>query len=793
MSRVVSWVLAAAAVTSAACSLVIDSGQYVGQGPDGGGLDAPGLDAPGLDAPGPDASVDGPPVLVSVALDNYWPFVGETIRATAVGLADPGSAALPTVRYQWLLNDMPIVDATTNTLNTSTLSADAELTLQAYAEDLDTMRSETVTVGPIRLRPDVTAWRPLLPDVPRSQNSGWVWDPRHERVVMYTNGSTFEAVLDGSRVAVRPLDPDGDGPPAATRLLPAMLDPRLDRALFVDGDDPRNVFVLDLARRGGERWSLVSAGADVPSPRVLASQVYDPERNLFWVYGGFFDGAGAFSDLHTLSADGTTWTLQTVDGSLAAFAASTMVMDPTRADRFFILGGLDLAAGSPGATDAVQAVTITGSMVQAVRMTGLVEPRLASTAFARASDIVLLGGATDIATLAPHALRFDVSTGGSMAGAASTMPSVFGIIGARSGQPPVWWGGSTNLSGSAAPEASNLSIGVLDAEGATSSIGTLVRPPPLREAIGSADRDSARIFGGSAGGALSNEVWEIDLRTQRFSRVTTMSDALDGERPLGREGFVAEPTSLQGRLVVFGGRMGGAVVNGDAWSLIDDRWTRHTMMGGASAIMGRYGATALDPRCGSTQLVVFGGQRSDGRVVMEAAELACDSPDRRRECSWSVNTELSAPPERTFSAGFVTDNTVYLFGGRDGLAAPMGDLVAYRTCGLSSFMGPLSMTPPGPRWGHSITERGLDPTPFEAIMFGGRGPMEQDLDETYLLTVPMENQVAFQAITPLDVRPPPRTTHLAFWDEGQERLIVYGGDQNLQELGDLWELRVRRP
>ncbi|GAB4202820.1 MAG: hypothetical protein OHK0013_16420 [Sandaracinaceae bacterium] len=785
--------LTASALATSACALVIDSGQYVGGGADAGIVDAGDLDAPGLDAPDLDAGSGGPPRLASVALDNYWPFVGETIRAIPVGLADPGSAAIPTVRYQWFLNDMPIEGATSNALGTTSLAPGGSITLSAYAEDADGLRSESVTVGPVRLRPDVTAWRPILPDAPSFVGSGWVWDARHERVIFVARGTTWEIGLEGSRPVVRALDPTGVAPPPNARLL-AMYDPERDRALFAEVEDLRNVFILDLARRGGEAWSLVAAAGDVPSPRVLASHVYDPERDVFWVFGGLEEAVGLHSDLYTLSADGSTWTAQTVTGSpLLPLAGANMFMDPTRSDRFFIVGGLAFSAMRLDATDAVYAVTPADGRVTVERLAGLAESRFASTVLVRERDVLLLGGALDFSTLTNDIIRFDPSTGGSaVTMATTTIPSGFGLVGVRSTQPPLLWPGFGSLSSSGSV---GLVLGVLRPDGSTESTATLPRPAPLSEAIGAAYGGVARLFGGSNEGVPSGLVWELDLTTQRFSLVTPAADVASGTSPVARSGFVMETTSTEGTLAFFGGRVDTTVLGDEGWSLRGTQWTQHTYATGFGPIEGRYGAAAVDPRCGGTVFFMIGGEDPSGRAVLDPVELICD-PTSRRGCRWEIPPLVGLVPEaRSFGAVFEADRRVYLFGGRNGSRTPLGDFAVFSVCGggLPVSVPTLEGTAPEARWGHSITRRDGAPT-VSFVLFGGRGTDERDLDDAVLVTVPTSDVLRLEALESFgEVRPLGRTTHVAFWDRRVGRLLVYGGSHGSEDLGDLWELRVRHP
>jgi hypothetical protein len=778
-----------AALSATACSLVIDSGQYVGGGDDAGMIDAPGLDAPGLDAPGLDAGPGGPPVLASVALDNYRPFVGETIRATAVGLADPGSAAIPTVRYQWLRDGTAIDGATTNVISTSMLPAGTALTLEAHAEDAEMLRSDTVTVGPIVLRPDVTAWRPLVPDAQSLGGALGVWDDRHERVVLVSLGITWEVVIDGTSLVARPLDPSGTAPPRIGRYF-AMHDPERDRMLVVDASDLRNVYLLDLTQRGEETWTLVAASG-APTERVLTAHVYDPTRDVFWVYGGFDDGTGAFSDLLTLRSDGALWTAHPVSGPIGTLSGSTMAVDPTDPDRVLVFGGLDFAASPPGTSDVVYALDVSSDPVVSEQLVGLPERRFGSTAFVRESDILLLGGGSDFDTIATNIVRFDPSTGGSALMGTTTMPSVLGLVGRRSTQPPVWWAGLSTDGTTAAP---NAALAVLEPDGTSRSVLVQVRPPALSETMGAGERTFFTLFGGASDGTASPLTWRYDYMTQRFSLVSTMPDLLAGSEPVARGGLVLEASGQQGMISVFGGIADGTILSGDVWSQTRGQWTLHALAAGAPAIEGRYGASAVRPRCGGAELLVVGGRTSSGLVVLDPRELNCDG-GMRRNCAWdTIAPTGTSPAPRTFATAFTEWNRVYVFGGRSDLFEPLGDLVSFPgVCrGATGDFGTPVVTGelPSARWGHSAT--GIEDAPIPAVvLFGGRTDMA-DLDDAHVLVLRGGDDVLAAALEPLDVRPLARAHHAAFWDLSRARLVVYGGaNQRAGDLGDLWELRVR--
>jgi hypothetical protein len=108
---------------------------------------------------------------------------------------------------------------------------------------------------------------------------------------------------------------------------------------------------------------------------------------------------------------------------------------------------------------------------------------------------------------------------------------------------------------------------------------------------------------------------------------------------------------------------------------------------------------------------------------------------------------------------------------------------------------PLDTAPPA-RFGHSMHPL-EDPDRRELktlFVFGGASTRgDGEMNDVWALDIdPSDGTLSWRSIRPDNAwpYPSPRVHHAAFFERARGRIVVYGGAQDGNELGDLWELRI---
>ena len=147
--------------------------------------------------------------------------------------------------------------------------------------------------------------------------------------------------------------------------------------------------------------------------------------------------------------------------------------------------------------------------------------------------------------------------------------------------------------------------------------------------------------------------------------------------------------------------------------------------------------------------------------------------------TWSQRVTTPAPAPR-FQHALVYDSAracTVLFGGRGATWLLLGDTWEYDG---ATWRAVAPLASPTPRSGHAMV---FDPTRARTVLFGGlyssvTGAVAADVWEYDGSTW---NAVAVPAAVP------PREMHVLAYDQGRDRIVLFGGD-NGDVLGDTWEL-----
>ncbi|AKF03178.1 hypothetical protein DB32_000327 [Sandaracinus amylolyticus] len=759
-----------------------------------------------------DASVDGamasPPVLTTVGLSSYQPIAGELLRAHAGRiLADEASDA--DVAYEWFVDD--VSRGAEPRLDTAGLDAGQQIRLEAWARSGD-VEGPRVAVGPVTVH-DAPAWRPLLPHL--SFNSVAVaHDERHSRWIVVSLGVAWETRIEAGVLRFTPLATTGAGPVPLHVILGAAID-ALRHRMYVVAVQPSisaavDVFALDLADRGHERWTRLDAAGSVAENTRFLSVVYDPATEVLWMLPGF-DDAGEVATVHALDLrdDTPEWRSFARPSGIEARGGSAVALSPIEPSIAYSFGGL-----MPDGTISGQVVRLSldpadprGELLEGVT---LPSGRFGASAVAAGGAIFVAGGVAALSSTdrMPQGLaRFD-PVASTLTTELETFESsdFLGVV-AR----------DTERSEAAlqylriAPDRTSSTVSVTRLEGAAAPVPLASLDVPVELSDTSYHRGPDRALAiRDASNAL---YWHLDPERARWTSVPIASDPLSG-RPTARAG-IRSVGNLRSDIVYLGTDIEGAPVDDGAWIVVEApelTWRRlafATAPGEPSSVLSlpqRTGSSSIRASCRSSTWIFGGTSGSTGPRVAELWELVCREADARHCELRAASTSATWPSARASTTIIPTTQPVvgaWMFGGSIGAQSSASDVWFLDTCaGTFSAVTP-SGDPPPARSGHSaaLVERdGL----AEIVYFGGID-RDADLDtsthydDAWRLTIRGADAVEWASIEPTTAsRPSGRTGHASILHRSlsatTERLIIAGGRNRASgssSLNDVWELVLR--
>ena len=156
--------------------------------------------------------------------------------------------------------------------------------------------------------------------------------------------------------------------------------------------------------------------------------------------------------------------------------------------------------------------------------------------------------------------------------------------------------------------------------------------------------------------------------------------------------------------------------------------------------------------------------------------------------TWYQLTPSGMPPPVRRGAGAIYDpirDRLIVFGGRKNATSGYNDVWALPLSGVSAWtqLAP-SGTPPSPRRGQSAI---YDPGADRMVVFGGNDNVNvlNDVWAMSLGPAPVWTQLA-----PTGTPPPARFVHRAQYDSARKRMLVFGGQNGTVDLNDVWALTL---
>ncbi|HEV8456281.1 MAG TPA: kelch repeat-containing protein [Gemmatimonadales bacterium] len=252
-----------------------------------------------------------------------------------------------------------------------------------------------------------------------------------------------------------------------------------------------------------------------------------------------------------------------------------------------------------------------------------------------------------------------------------------------------------------------------------------------------------------------------------------------GTPPSGRAGPQVIYDAGRGRMIVYGGFDGTLL--GDAFSLSLDASPQWTALAptGGPPSPRAVAATIYDPP--NDRLVLYGGIGGNGdSTLTDVWSLALASP------AWTEITPTGGPPSPRDFPTTVYDlqrRQMVIYAGRDTAQRTLGDVAwGLNLEGLPQW----TLLTDGPL-GRYQSAGIYDPTRNRMLIYGGFDGTNW-LGDTWSLTLdfdPRWSQLTFSGSTP-----GPRTGHSAIYDLGRDRLVLFGGNFAMTGYNDVWTLSL---
>ncbi len=290
-------------------------------------------------------------------------------------------------------------------------------------------------------------------------------------------------------------------------------------------------------------------------------------------------------------------------------------------------------------------------------------------------------------------------------------------------------------------------------------------------------RTHLAIMGGS--GATSgdlNDLWSLDLATVTWTAVTTR-----GAKPAARSQHVMVYDAARNGYWVSGGQTSGGAMFGDLYLLsgYNNQWgaiaTSPSTTARAKAVMI---ADAAHDQC-----VLFGGTTAGG----VSADTWLLSPAKT---TWTaVPATYGAPPSARTGALVVADDAHQRFLVFGGWTQTAGSNLA----DLTALLYPDSLNP-SPRWqalttsgaipGRHATVGVVDTVGNQLLVFGGATNTSDYANDLWSLNL---STLQWTSLTPVNVGPVVRNSHVAVLDAVNRRMVVFGGIiQSGNAVNDTW-------
>jgi len=460
----------------------------------------------------------------------------------------------------------------------------------------------------------------------------------------------------------------------------------------------------------------VWAGIGPPAVRHSATMIFDPARDEVVLFGG----SPRRNDLWSLTVGANpTWTHRSGSGARPSERVGhAAIHDPVR-NRMIVFGGDD-GSGIDYESD-VTVLPLDGSAIwSGVSPTGTPPPGRADHTLVYDSirdRLIVFGGLADT-------VKFADVWALSLAGT------------------PSW---TQILPSGPGPSARSGHVAIFDPVG-----------------------DRMIVFGGSDVGAC-NDAWALSLSgTPTWNQI-----AQPGEIPPPTTEATAVYDPTPGRLVVYGGFDGGAVLSDDIWVLSLDslRWTRLEPVGDQPPARYRHSATYDVTR---DRMILFGGSDPNRENDVWALDLS-------GAAAWTQLPDLGTPWDRGSQAAIYDPLTqrMVLFGGAEGSAVRNNTRVLRLTGTQRWSTLSFADSVPGGRVRYSALH---DPVRSRMIIFGG-WDFNTFLNDTWAMT--LSGTPTWSRIDPPGPRPSPRMEHAAIYDSRRDRMIVIGGYEGHR---DVWEL-----
>ena len=254
--------------------------------------------------------------------------------------------------------------------------------------------------------------------------------------------------------------------------------------------------------------------------------------------------------------------------------------------------------------------------------------------------------------------------------------------------------------------------------------------------------------------------------------------------PRNRLGTFAVHDAAGDRVTLFGGYDAGFL--DDTWSLApggaEPAWTRLATTG-AHPSLRVWHAEVFDPV--RRRMLVIGGLEPSGGYLIDVWQLDLASPAP----TWSPLAVQGAPPAPRECRGGLYDpvrDRVLIFGGY-GYPDHFNDVWALDLAGTPTWnqLSPAG-TPPAPRRAMSMT---YDPEGDRVLIFGGYDQVEYMND---LWALEFTGHPRWQKLHTVGTVPPVRYGHSATYDPVRGQMFVYGGYNGLY-LGDAYVLPLQPP